>query len=146
MIIFVIGPCCAGKSTFIKNNYKNSNVIDLYDFQKNINILNIDDIWNTYIKCKDELRKLILSKDRTPNIILEHTLLKAERRKFYIDEIKKITKEPIIVYSIFPKDEEYKKRLIQRGFYDWKQQIKINKEIYEKPVSSEGFSEIHIIE
>jgi len=135
-IVFVIGPACSGKSTYIKNNYHDYNVIDLYDFQKGHQYATILD---SYEKCKEALIESIKEGKDT---VMEHTLLREIRRKPYIDAIREITDAPIDIIVMKPSHEEFDKRCRLRGFDGATDDF----DILEIPTINEGYNEIKIIE
>ncbi len=142
-IIFVIGPACAGKSTYIKNNFPNFKVIDLYDFQKNYTFLGYNECFESYEKCKDALIEAIKNNE---NVVMEHTLLKAIRRKVYIDAVKELGDYGIECICIKPSPEVLNKRKELRNI---KSKIEWDKEeldLLEIPTIEEGFSNIKLIE
>lgn len=140
MIKIVMGIPCSGKSYFIEKNFPNIKKIDLYDYQKE---LSYDKIWDSYVAVKDEIIKCIKNKE---DFIVEHTLLRAERRKYYIDEIRKVTDEDIALYFVSCDDKTYKEHCNKRGIPYICLDENPNMEILEKPMLSEGFKEIHFIE
>ena len=90
-VIFVMGPSCAGKSTFIANRYPNLRKIDLYDYQSHLferKFYTIDDILKSYEDCKRDVVEAVKNNE---DIVLEHTMLKAIRRKEYIDAIREVS-------------------------------------------------------
>ena len=138
MINFVIGPPCAGKSTFIKSTFPNATIIDLWDFQKNT-VCNIVTILESYEKVKEALINAIKSDDSL--IVLEHTLLRAERRVPYIEAIKEISNEPINCYVLKPTQKEYLKRCKARNVHGSIEDFKM----LEIPTKDEDFDKIYII-
>ena len=138
MIYFVIGPPSAGKSYFIKHAFQDAVVVDLYDFQWDG--MSIQDVADSYKAAEDALVSAVQNnKDKT--IVFEHTLLKAERRKPYIEAVRKVSDEPIICL-LFNPDE---------GTYQWlcrKRGISVNMmafDILEKPDVEEGFQAVYEI-
>ena len=88
-INFVIGPPCSGKSYFIENTFsKNSIIIDIWDYQKDLPYFNVENIIESYELAKKNLIEAIKN-NPDKQIIFEHTLLKAIRRKLYLDAIRK---------------------------------------------------------
>lgn len=142
MIIFVMGPSCAGKSTFIKKNFPDYKKIDLYDFEIE-NGFSVEAIMQAYEECKNALVESIKNKE---NVVMEHTLLKAIRRKVYIEAVKEITDEPIVGYFICPSDDELKANAKRRMISFWKDELNNIREIMELPTTKEGFNEVHIID
>ena len=142
-IIFVIGPACAGKSTYIKNIFSDFKVIDLYDFQKDYTFLGYNECVKSYEKCKDALIEAIKNNE---NVVMEHTLLKAIRRKVYIDAVKELGDYEIECICIKPSPEVLNKR---RELRNIKSKIEWDKEeldLLEIPTIEEGFSNIKLIE
>ena len=142
MIVFVMGPSCAGKSTFIKKNFPTFKKIDLYDFELE-NGFSVEGIMQAYEECKNALVKAIKNGE---DVVMEHTLLKAIRRDIYIKAVKEITNEPIIAYFICPSDNELKSNAKRRMISFWKDELKNIRDIMELPTTEEGFGEIHIID
>lgn len=140
MIAFVIGPACAGKSTFIKNNFPNCKVINLYDYQKNF--MTVDEVWQSYLKCRDELKKAVQNNE---NVILEHTLLKKERRIMYIEAIREITNAPIDIYVMLPDIETLLERRKERKILTSRKMTESELEMCDIPVPEDGFNKIEII-
>lgn len=139
-IIFVMGPACAGKSTFIKENFPEFKKIDLYDFQERW--VTVENVMKSYEECLKALLDVIKNKE---DVVLEHTFLKAIRRKAYIDAIKEITDTPIEAYFLFPSDEELKENAKQRGIKLNEKTIQLYREIAEFPTIEEGFAQVTLI-
>ena len=139
-IIFVMGPACSGKSTYIKNNYPNFEVVDLYDFQENC--VDIESCWQSYYDCRDKLVEIIKS---GKDVVLEHTLLRAKRRVFYIDAVREITDEPIDIVLIKPDIDTLRERTKERKCFYGDQQLLDALSVLEVPTIQEGFNSVTII-
>ena len=142
-ITFVIGIPCSGKSTYIKENFPNTKIIDLYDFQKDLKCCTPDTIWESYIKAKDAVLECIKNNE---DVVLEHTMLRAERRKFYIDAIKEISDAPIDIVLINPLPEVIAKNSEKRNIHKSVESIEWELEILEFPEYEEGYRNITIID
>lgn len=142
MIVFVMGPSCGGKSTFIKKNFPNFKKIDLYDFEIE-NGFSVEAIMQAYEECKNALIDAIKNGE---NVVMEHTLLKAIRREVYIKAVKEVTDEPIIGYFLCPSDKELNSNAKRRMISFWKGELANIREVMELPTTEEGFSEVHIID
>lgn len=142
-ITFVMGIPCSGKSTYIKNNFSDRKVIDLYDYQKDEKFATIETIKKSYEKCKNALIDAIKNNE---DVVMEHTLLRAIRRKDYIDAVKSITECPIEIVVINPDIKILKQRAEKRDIYNDDEYIKEMKNTLEIPTKEEGFSNIKIIE
>jgi predicted kinase len=142
IIKIIMGIPCSGKSTFIKNTFPNSKKIDLYDYQVGKSF-DYETMMLTYEEVKDNVIDAIKNNE---DFVLEHTLLKACRRKMYIDAIKEVTDEPIGIYVMNPSMEELKNRMIKRETSGIEEYIKNNLDVYEKPTLDEGFDYVYIIE
>lgn len=142
-ITFVMGIPCSGKSTYIKNNFSDRKVIDLYDYQKNEKFTTIETIKESYEKCKNALIDAIKNNE---DVVMEHTLLRAIRRKVYIDAVKSITECPIEIVVINPDIKILKQRAEKRDIYNDDEYIKEMQNTLEIPTKEEGFSNIKIIE
>lgn len=139
-IVFVMGPACGGKSTFINKNFSEFKKIDLFDFQTDF--MSVEEVAESYKRCMEALLDVIRNNE---DVVLEHTFLKAKRRKVYIDAIKQITNVPIEAYFIFPSDEEMIKNARQRGIRLTNTTINGYREIADFPTVDEGFETVTII-
>lgn len=140
-IIFVMGPSCGGKSTFIKNNFPEYKKLDLYDYEEK-NGFSIPAIIQSYDEIKEDLIDAIKNNE---DIVMEHTLLKAIRREVYIDAIKEVTDSPIIGYFILPSDEEIESNAKKRKVRLYEGELDNIRNILDIPTVDEGFAEVHII-
>lgn len=141
-ISIVMGIAGAGKSTYIKEHFEDIKVIDLFDFQEDINLFSTDDIMKSYEACRDALIEEI---KKGNDVVLEHTLLKAKRRKMYIDAIREVTDAPIECILIYPKKEELKRRKIKRNIFSCDEHIDAEISTLEIPKVEEGFSNVDIV-
>lgn len=142
-ITFVMGMACSGKSSYIKKHFPNATIIDLYDFQKNKPFLGYEEVVKSYEECKEAVLEAI---KRGEDVVMEHTLLKAIRRKPYIDAIREITDAPIDIVLINPEIYTLAARCRRRGIYNDENYLRKNLEILEIPTKEEGFDNITIIE
>ena len=143
MIIFVIGPAASGKSTFIKNNYPDAVVVDLFKFQQNRNIFY--SIWDTYVDCKEDLINKVKEFGNEKDIVLEHTLLLSKRRGMYIDAVREVSNQPIDIYLIKPSEEEFIKRRINRGLTSSVDICMEEMNMLETPTPEDGFRHAYIV-
>jgi predicted kinase len=139
-----MGPACSGKTHFIKKNYPNAKVIDLYDFQKE-SYRSIEGIWQSYEKCAEALKETIKNNVNNDTIILEHTLLKRIRREWYISQIREVTNEDIDIVCIKPSETTLYKRIKEREIEIDIEDTKMILSILETPVIDEGYSNITIL-
>ena len=143
-VIFVMGPSCAGKSTFIANRYPNLRKIDLYDYQSYLferKFYTIDDILKSYEDCKRDVVEAVKNNE---DIVLEHTMLKAIRRKEYIDAIREVSDTKIGIVVIYPSDEKILEHAEKRGIKMSQKELDDYRELYEEPKVTEGYSKISI--
>lgn len=140
-VTIIMGPACSGKSFYIKSNYQNSTVIDLYDFQKK-GFSNISDVWKSYEDCAEALKKAI---KENKNVVLEHTLLKKIRREWYISQIREVTDENIDIVCIAPSPETLCKRAKSRNININTEDAKKELSILELPTIDEGYANVKII-
>ena len=141
-IIFVMGPSCAGKSTFIKKNFPDMKVLDLFEYEERIGF-SIPAIKEAYKQIEKDLVNCVKNNE---DIIMEHTLLKAIRREVYIKAIKEVSDSPIIGYFLLPSDDEIKANAKKRRVKMSDSELKNVREILDIPSVEEGFSEIHIVD
>ena len=137
-IIFVIGPACSGKSYFIKHMYPDAVVVDLLKYQMKYPVMCPETVLESYEDCKKALVRAAKNHpDKT--IVLEHTMLRRERRKSYIDAVKAAADRDIICVCMMPDPEIYKKFCYIRNEVP----DSLTWTIFEKPSESEGFSSIY---
>lgn len=146
-IYFVMGISCSGKSTYIKNNFPNAIVIDLFDFQTNKRRpLTKDIIMESYQECMDALiQRINENKDKNVDIVMEHTLLRGIRRKPYIDAIRNVCDAPITAIVIIPPMYKLIERNKLRGFSGDATFIQDNLDVLEIPTIDEGFLKVEIV-
>ena len=140
-IIFVMGPSCAGKSYYIKNNLKDFVKVDLYDFQEGIPSTP-EAILQSYEDCKERLIEEI---KKGNDVVLEHTLLKAIRREVYINAVKEVTDTPIEAVWIFPDCRTLRRNAEERCCYFIDRMFDDYVKVAEVPTTKEGFSNVTII-
>lgn len=139
-IIFVMGFAGSGKSTYIKEQFKDMKVLDLYDYQENC--WTYDTVWDSYMRIKDDLIEAIKNNE---DVVMEHTLLKAIRRKIYIDAVREVTDCPISIVFVNPTREVLKERRKKRGLNFGDKNIDMEMEVLEAPSLEEGFDKIDIV-
>ena len=137
-----MGPSCAGKSTFIKKNFPDMKVLDLFEYEERIGF-SIPAIKEAYKQIEKDLVDCVKNNE---DIIMEHTLLKAIRREVYIKAIKEVSDSPIIGYFLLPSDDEIKANAKKRRVKMSDSELKHVREILDIPSIEEGFSEIHIVD
>lgn len=148
MICFVIGMPGVGKSTYIKENFKNEIIMDVFEYQGKYGVV------EGYYRMMDDLKNIIVSPEReNKDIVVEHTLLRKQRRKEYIDAIRTVSDEDIVLVFIDKNDNKIYQQLLKRyketepnieekTIKNIKRQINIHRDILEKPTSDEEFSKI----
>jgi len=108
-IVFVIGPTNCGKSTFVQENFPDAKVIDMLNYQQMLYPYDgkdtIEVALERYEQAKDALQLAIRNGEDT--IVLEHTLLRKERRPMYINAVRELTDAPIECYAIVPSKNYY---------------------------------------
>lgn len=143
MITFVAGYPCSGKTTFIKENFKNKVVIDVYDFQKDKKFLSVYDVLKSY---EDAANALLTACQNNKDVIFEHTLLKSIRRKEYIYFLRKNgINDDIRIYFLIPNEEKHKRFLSERGILNQESFINTHQNVVEMPTIEEGFCDVIII-
>ena len=140
-VIIVMGPPASGKSTFVKENFKDKEVIDLFDFQEHI-LPTYESVWQSYVDCAEYLKEKI---KEGKDIVLEHTLLKRKRREWYISQIREVTDDDIIICCILPTINEYYQRCKKRNQPITKSTAKSMLDELEVPTKDEGYKSVYII-
>lgn len=140
-VVIVMGPACSGKSTFIKEYFKDRTIIDLYDFQSAKNG-SLSAVWLSYEDCRDALVEALKS---GKSVVLEHTLLLRKRRPMYIEAIRSVTDEPIDVYCMVPSIDTLYERIKKRNVRLTRKQAEEALNMLELPVLEEGFENIYLI-
>ena len=140
-VIIVMGPPASGKSTFIKENFKDKEVVDLFDFQEHI-LPTYESIWQSYVDCAEYLKEKI---KEGKGVVLEHTLLKRKRREWYISQIREVTDDDIIICCILPTINEYYQRCKKRNQPITKSTAKSMLDELEVPTGDEGYESVYII-
>ena len=142
-VIFVIGMANAGKSTYIKEHLSEFHKVDLYDYQENIKTF--ADIWKSYEDVKDEVIEQLKTHD---TVVFEHTLLKAERRAYYIEAFKEAYPDvELEVILCHPDLNTFKRNARNRHGVPLNDTRLENiyedaLSILEKPTESEGFTKV----
>lgn len=140
MIYLIMGIPGVGKTTYIKEHFKKDVIVlDLYTFQCKYGA------FQGYYELMKELKEKIKDDSRNGrDIVVEHTLLKGKRRREYVEAIREVTDEEILLVFIDKTDDEIFKQLMERyermGFVIdeklkdiTKKEIKVNRETLEVP-------------
>lgn len=149
-INIVMGISGSGKSKFVQKNFPEMKHFSIGKIQRELR-----EQKNTYnsstellIKANDLIEEYVLQIIRAGHdVVMEHTLFKAKRRLRYINAIRKVTNEPIIIYYLKPTREELNKNLIEseediEEYFDflWSQTEEI-----ETPNLAEGYEHVYIV-
>ncbi|WP_172135036.1 AAA family ATPase [Adlercreutzia sp. ZJ473] len=144
-VVFVIGPPCSGKLTFIRENLLGYEVIDLHEIQKRSCT-----VWDSYLICEKELVEAL---QRHRKVILRHTLMKAKRRTMYINAVRSVRPDARISCFYSLPDLETYARYDESDAASWnaahpdnpdpphaKTALAIYLEEFEVPTIEEGFT------
>lgn len=151
-LIFVMGAPATGKSYYIEQNYAGQNVdiFDVYDYQQRVyDEAEFGEIisFGTKFRCLYEANNMLL-KDiieallQGRNVVVEHTLYKANRRIAYIDEIRKVSDVTIEFYVMSPSDSLWESNLKKRKLEGGIQSYTRYKNQIEFPNVAEGIDKI----
>lgn len=149
-VVFVVGPPGAGKSTYVRREFQDADVVDLWDFQ-DYDVASVEAVWQSYLDCEKALKEaLVRAKEREENgedatVVLEHTLLMRKRRPMYVDAVREITDAPIEIHVLFPDEREYKRRCREAGLFLGEYVDMSSYELFEAPREDDGFSEIRYV-
>ena len=154
--VFVMGPPCSGKRTFIKHRFPEHFVVDLHEFQDGT--IARASTWQSYLLCKDALVEALGSHEK---VVLKHTLMKAKRRPMYIEAVRSVLGDgaPIACWHSFPTIDEYSvydrldferwsKTHTSSPFDGPASESELARRLreFEVPTIEEGFSEVHRIQ
>lgn len=139
-VVFVIGIPCAGKSTYIKKHYPDYKKVDLYDYQKQA--MSVVDILKSYEDCKQNLIESIKTCDK---VVMEHTLLRKERRIPYIEAVRETAEVHLTCVLVNPSVDRILENEELRGLHKSREGILDNLKLLEIPEDGDGFDEIVII-
>ena len=150
MINFVVGPACAGKSTFIKQYFKDWKVLDVLDFQRKFSTnpdgihVDAEGVTKGHFAFTEEIVNNV-DKD----IVVEHTLFKIQRRIDILDAIHEKGHPQVNIYVVMATEEEIKENHHNRfPEVTYPLSYKIYKCKYKEiePYSREqGFSHIYVV-
>ena len=140
-VTFVIGVAGAGKSEYIRRNFKTDTIIvDLFNFQNHI--VTFSDLAKSYDECMESLKNACKTGS---DVVLEHTLLKKCRRIPYINAVREITDCPINIVVINPPIETITERQKMRKIFTSVENIENALDVLEIPELDEGYDSINII-
>lgn len=149
-VTFVIGANATGKSTFIKNNFSEKNVVilNVYDYQQNRFKEAGDNIsfrqeFKCLYKANEDLLLDIIEKLKQGNeVVVEQTFFKAKRRIATIDRIRDAIKDDIRIecYVMSPSDDVWKEQIAKRKLCGSFQSYKESAQQIEFPNQAEGFA------
>jgi predicted kinase len=151
----VMGTALSGKTYFIKENFPESEILSVGEYQKRI--MNEMDV-PKYLPMHKHIEILQKANDQIKNdmverlsqykdVIMEHTLFKAMRRKEYLEAFRAVTNEPVDIYVMQPSDEQLQiniqsdESIRDRGI-GW---IKSEMRQIEIPNIAEGFAHVYVV-
>jgi len=114
-VIFVIGLPASGKSYFIKNNFPNAKVVDLFNYQHEYD--SYMSVIDSYFKSLADLVNEVIYQENYgtgQDVVLEHTLVKSKRRNIYIDAIRDYCGKDIECFYTDPTAKQYAKTVNYR--------------------------------
>ena len=141
MLTIVMGPSCAGKSTYIKEHFPNTEVVDILDFQANLIVATEETVLKTYEEHLNKVKELL---SQGKDVVIEHTLLKAKRRLWYIQQIREVYSGDIDIICIKPSEDLLAFRSQLRHIAQWYTLLMLDE--LELPTFEEGYKNITIIE
>ena len=152
-LIFVIGATATGKTYFIEQNYRQTDVeiLNVYDYQRRVyDEEGIGELvpFGMQFRClmransmllDDILEKLTQGRD----IVVEQTFYRAKRRIAYIDEVRKIPDVTIEVYVMCPSDALWRSNIRKRDLEGQFESYKNSAKEIEFPNIAEGMDLIY---
>lgn len=140
MVTFVCGIPASGKSTYIRKNFPNTNILDILDFQKKQPVICVA----TVLQAQEEGMYALLEATKKGDVVMEHTLLRKQRRLDQIEFLRNngYDGEIHLVFLNPPLDV-----LLERGKGRKadKDSIFKNIETIELPTEDEPFTSIKIV-
>ena len=150
--MMLIGPTLSGKSTYIRNNYPNTEVISRDEIVmevfgsrdynlafKEVDQKEVDRVLSTRLKDANDLKT---------NVIIDMTNMVVKRRMATLKNFDKDFSRVAVVFPILS-DEEYTKRNIDRNAKEKKWippfVIKSMVDSYQEPTLEEGYNRIIIL-
>lgn len=157
-IVFVIGLPASGKSYFIKENFPDAKVIDIFNYQ-NLYDTYIDTVDSYMEVCKDLIHEITLNEEYNQGqdtIVLEHTLVKTYRRPLYLQAIQAMCGHydlTIDCYYTLPTAKQYTEMWYRRQSMDldmmFNYRVQESERMikqFEIPIVEEGFNSVTQIE
>lgn len=152
-LIFVIGATATGKTYFIEQNYRQTDVeiLNVHDYQRRVyDEEGIGELvpFGMQFRClmransmllDDILEKLTQGRD----IVVEQTFYRAKRRIAYIDEVRKIPDVIIEVYVMCPSDALWHSNIRKRDLEGQFESYKNSAKEIEFPNIAEGMDSIY---
>lgn len=151
----VMGTAFSGKTHFIKENFPDSLILSVGEYQKKLmavhgktGFMPIGEYRNILQSANDQIKKDMLELlAEGKDVIMEHTLYKAARRKEYLQAFRTVTDEPIDIYVMQPSDERLLQNIQtndeQRGRgIGW---LKAQMREIEIPNIAEGFAHVYAV-
>ena len=140
MVTFVCGIPASGKSTYIRKNFHDTNILDILDFQKKQPVICVA----TVLQAQEEGMHALLEAAKKGDAVMEHTLLRKQRRLDQIEFLRNngYDGEIHLVFLNPPLDA-----LLERGKGRKadKDSILKNIETIELPTEDEPFTSIKIV-
>ena len=141
MVTIVMGPTCSGKSTYIKEHFPNTKVIDLMDFQ-DYQFVTVDSVWQSYEDCAKALQEAVKTGE---DVVLEHTLLKETRRTWYIKKIREVSDCDINIVCLAPSAYVISNNSKKRKLDFSEEYAQEMLDFMETPDISEGYKKVEVI-
>lgn len=112
-IVFVMGPVFSGKSIFIRNTFPDARVIKMKVYDEFISSASSNDMMyelteNAHFYCREALMNTIRDAKEDETVVLEHPMLKADAREFFLSAVREVTEAPVECYVMMtdPKEVE----------------------------------------
>lgn len=152
----VMGTAFSGKNYFINEYFPDHETLSVGEYQKAIKMaekanehISLQEYKEMLQRANDQIKRDVVERLlQGKNVVMEHTLYKAMRRKEYLQAFWTVTNEPIDIYVMQPSDEKLIKNIEGdmeqscRGI-DW---LKEQMREIEVPSISEGFEHVYIVD
>lgn len=150
----VMGVACAGKTHFINTYFPEYKKLDVFDYQEELlgeqdeKVLSEEEYIEKLQEANDRIRDdLVAAVMEGYDVVVEHTLFKAKRRRFYVEAVRAVSDATIELYVMQPTKHQLLDNVLKRGGSeeDIFEMITQFQSKIELPDFREGFDKIYYV-